>query len=99
MMRDFVAFHTPQGVILHSGDFKLDLTPVDGRRTNLSRLGAIDTAVSWVLGRPGVFLNTVGDIHVLPKVFDAASRFEAAPNDDEMRELVVNQEMSTLFPV
>ncbi len=36
-----VAVHTPQGVILHSGDFKLDLTPVDGRRTDLARIGAI----------------------------------------------------------
>jgi ribonuclease J len=35
------AFHTPQGVILHSGDFKLDLTPVDGRLTDLSRIGAL----------------------------------------------------------
>ena len=35
------AFHTTQGVILHSGDFKLDLTPVDGRVTDLSRIGAI----------------------------------------------------------
>ncbi len=35
------AFHTPQGVILHSGDFKLDMTPVDDRRTDLARIGAL----------------------------------------------------------
>jgi ribonuclease J len=37
------AFHTAQGVILHSGDFKLDLTPVDGRLTDLGRIGALAT--------------------------------------------------------
>ncbi|MGH9082845.1 MAG: ribonuclease J [Acidimicrobiales bacterium] len=36
-----VAFHTPQGVVLHSGDFKIDLHPVDGRRTDLARIGAL----------------------------------------------------------
>ena len=40
-----VAFHTPQGVVLHSGDFKLDLTPVDGRRTDLARIGSIADTV------------------------------------------------------
>ncbi len=35
------AFYTPQGTILHTGDFKIDLTPVDGRLTNLSRVGAL----------------------------------------------------------
>ncbi|HEY8545127.1 MAG TPA: ribonuclease J [Acidimicrobiales bacterium] len=37
------AFHTPQGTILHSGDFKLDLTPVDDRLTDLARIGAISS--------------------------------------------------------
>jgi ribonuclease J len=36
-----LAFHTPQGVVLHSGDFKIDLLPVDGRRTDLARFGAL----------------------------------------------------------
>jgi len=38
-----LAIHTPQGVVMHSGDWKIDLTPVDGRRTDLARMGAISS--------------------------------------------------------
>lgn len=58
---------------------------------------AIDTAVSWVLGREGIFLNTVGDIHLLPKVLDAAERFTARPDTDEMAELERAFAMAPLF--
>ena len=48
---------------------------------------AIDTAVAWVLGRDGVFLNTVGDIHILPAVLDAAERAGARPDQQAMERL------------
>jgi aryl-alcohol dehydrogenase-like predicted oxidoreductase len=57
----------------------------------------IDLAVHWVLGHQGIFLNTVGDIHVLPKVLDAASRFESAPSDEEMQALVSRLGVVPLF--
>jgi aryl-alcohol dehydrogenase-like predicted oxidoreductase len=50
----------------------------------LTEQSAIDKAVHWVLGREGVFLNTAGDISLLPKVLNAASRFERRPTDEEM---------------
>jgi len=58
---------------------------------------AIDTAVGWVLGRPGIFLNTVGDIHLLPKVLDAGSRFTTPPTDEQMSELETAWGMAPLF--
>lgn len=63
----------------------------------LEQQAAIDHAVHWVLGRPRVFLNTVGDIHLLPQVLDAASRFESRPSDAEMTAEIANQEMVPLF--
>jgi len=63
----------------------------------LTDQAAIDTAVSWVLGREGVFLNTVGDIAILPKVLDAAERFTERPTDDQMRELDTAFGLEPLF--
>lgn len=57
----------------------------------------IDLAVHWALGRPGIFLNTVGDIHVLPKVLKAAARYAQRPSDAEMRELVEKTHATSLF--
>jgi aryl-alcohol dehydrogenase-like predicted oxidoreductase len=57
----------------------------------------IDRAVHWVLSRPGIFLNTVGDIDVLPRVLEAASRFQAAPSDADMQAMVAQQGMTPLF--
>jgi predicted aldo/keto reductase-like oxidoreductase len=57
----------------------------------------IDRAVHWVIGRPGIFLNTAGDVHLLPKILDAASRYEKRPDDDAMTAMLEKQYMTTLF--
>jgi aryl-alcohol dehydrogenase-like predicted oxidoreductase len=44
----------------------------------------VDRAVHWVLGQPGIFLNSAGDLDLLPRILDAAERFEKAPADAEM---------------
>ena len=43
-----LAIRTPLGTIVHSGDFKLDLTPIDGEIMDITRLGEI--------GKEGVLL-------------------------------------------
>jgi aryl-alcohol dehydrogenase-like predicted oxidoreductase len=58
---------------------------------------AIDVAVHWVLGRPGVFLNTVGDIELLPLVLDAAERFRQPPAPEQMRQLSERWDLEPLF--
>jgi len=57
----------------------------------------IDLAVWWVLGRPGVFLNTAGDVDLLPRVLDAAERFEKRPSDAEMSTLLERSQTEPLF--
>ena len=57
----------------------------------------IDRAVYWVLGQPGVFLNTAGDAALLPLILDAARRFESRPSDEEMQRAVEALGMEPLF--
>ena len=80
------------------------LAPWDGR----PRVGAtwyepvrdpddIEPAVHWVLGREGAFLNTVGDVELLPHVLRSAERFEARPSDETMRALIERRSFKPLF--
>lgn len=57
----------------------------------------IDRAVHWVLAKPGIFLVSAGDVHLFPKVLDAAARFQGAPGDEEMQEMVSRLNMSPIF--
>ncbi|HXU90111.1 MAG TPA: aldo/keto reductase [Methylomirabilota bacterium] len=57
----------------------------------------IDHAIHWALGVPGVHLNTVGDLTLLPKVLDAAARFERRPPDDAMAAVAQSQRLTSLF--
>ena len=57
----------------------------------------IDLAVSWVLGNPQVFLNTAGDLQLLPRLLEAGRRFGSPPSDDQMQALVQRLRMEPLF--
>ena len=63
----------------------------------LERQEDIDTAVWWVLGESSVFLNSVGDVDLLPRVLDAAARFERRPNEEEIDALVARAHPQPLF--
>jgi aryl-alcohol dehydrogenase-like predicted oxidoreductase len=82
----------------------ISLAPWDGREPTaatwyepLRDQADIDLAVHWVLGRPDVFLNTVGDVTLLPDVLDAAERFTERPPDDAMDELLARRRLVPLF--
>jgi aryl-alcohol dehydrogenase-like predicted oxidoreductase len=57
----------------------------------------VDLAVHWVLGRPDAFLLTTGDVEILPRLLDAAERFERRPDDDAMAALAERATAAPLF--
>ena len=59
----------------------------------------IERAVHRVLARPRIFLNTVGDLDLLPLVLEAASRFEDSPGDAAMRAVVESRCATPLFGI
>ena len=81
------------------------LAPWDGRRQTastwyepLTDRADINLAVHWVLGREGTFLNTVGDVDLLPLVLSAAEEFSGErPSDERMNELVQRHSLTPLF--
>ncbi len=58
----------------------------------------IDLAVFWLLSHPHLFLNTAGDIDLLPRIIDAAERFDdRRPPDGQMQALAREAELEPLF--
>jgi aryl-alcohol dehydrogenase-like predicted oxidoreductase len=80
------------------------LAPWDGRPQTASTWyepltdpADIELAAHWVLGRDGVFLNTVGDLEILPHVLEAAEHYQERPDDPSMQALVGRRSLAPLF--
>ncbi|HLQ31690.1 MAG TPA: aldo/keto reductase [Chloroflexota bacterium] len=57
----------------------------------------IELAVHWALARRGIFVISVGDVHLLPHVLAAAERFEQEPSATDMEAMSGRLEMEPLF--
>jgi hypothetical protein len=58
----------------------------------------IDRAIHWIMGLlPDVFINTAGDLTLLRKILESASRFERRPADEAMSEMLGATRMTSLF--
>jgi len=58
---------------------------------------AIDKSVHWSFGLPDSFVITAGDMQILPKMLDAAKRFETKPSDIEMNDIVSEYDVRKIF--
>lgn len=90
-----IAFQTIKGITLGPWDEKEHTHST--WYEPLSEPADIDVAVRWVLGRPGVFLNSAGDMSLLPHVLESASRGAERPSDSEIEALIERRGMAPLF--
>jgi len=60
---------------------------------------AIRTSVHWVLGHPDIFLNSAGDVSLLPAIFKAASELGSQPSDAAMAALRAEEGMASIFGI
>ncbi len=61
-----IAVHTPLGVVLHTGDFKIDYTPIDGQLTDFARFAE--------LGRKGVLVMMADSTNVERKGYTMSEK-------------------------
>ncbi|MCS5696086.1 ribonuclease J [Desulfofundulus thermocisternus] len=73
-----VAVHTPVGVIVHTGDFKIDQTPVDGEVTDFYRFAQ--------LGERGVLVLLSDSTNVERPGYTMSERMVGATFDDIFRQ-------------
>ena len=73
-----VALDTPEGIVIHSGDFKLDPTPIDGRPTDLPAFAS--------LGRRGVRLLLADSTNAEKEGFESSESSVGQPIADVVRD-------------
>ncbi len=57
----------------------------------------LDAALHWAMGIEGSFINTVGDVNLLPRVLDAVADFDSVPSDEEMARKADSGKWEPLF--
>ena len=75
-----LAIHTPAGTIVHTGDFKVDQTPIDGRHFDLHRFATLGSegvlalfADSTNVDRPGFTGSELEVVGAFEEIFTSAS--------------------------
>src|SRR3990170_1729030 len=65
-----VAVHTPVGTVIHTGDFKVDQTPIDGQHLDFHRLAGLGDSTN--VDRPGFAGSEVDVIEAFEEIFTSA---------------------------